>query len=85
MKSSKAKPHDQSASAELATTSKKARVVALLRREQGAVMAEITEATGWLPHSARAVLTGLRKKGVTIEKSKVDSVTRWSITAEPAT
>ena len=37
-----------------------------LREETGltaATLTELTEATGWLPHSTRAVLTGLRKKG----------------------
>lgn len=59
-------------------------VIALLKREGGASLAEITTATGWQPHSARAVLTGFRKKGYAIEKAKTDGVTRWSITAEPA-
>lgn len=60
------------------------KVIALLKRAGGASLAEITKATGWLPHSARAVLTGFRKKGFTIAKAKTDGVTRWSITAEPA-
>ena len=64
--------------------SKTDKVIALMKREGGASLPEITKATGWLPHSARAVLTGLRKKGFTIEKAKVEGVTRWSITAEPA-
>lgn len=38
-------------------------VIALLRREQGATMAELMVATGWQPHSTRAVITGLRKDG----------------------
>ena len=59
-------------------------VIALLKREGGASLADITEATGWQPHSARAVLTGFRKKGYAIEKAKTDGVTRWSITGEPA-
>ena len=59
-------------------------VIALLKRTGGASLAEITGATGWQPHSARAVLTGFRKKGHTIEKSKVDGVTHWSITGDPA-
>lgn len=68
-----------------ATGNKTGRVIALLRRPGGASLAEITDATDWLPHSARAVLTGLRKKGHSIEKCKVDGVTRWSITvAEPS-
>jgi len=66
------------------TGSKNDKVVALLKRQGGASLVEITKATGWLPHSARAVLTGFRKKGFTIDKAKTDGVTRWSITAEPA-
>jgi len=30
--------------------------------ETGATLAELIAATGWLPHSARAVLTSLRKR-----------------------
>jgi hypothetical protein len=61
------------------------KVIALLKRDRGASLTDITKATGWLPHSARAVLTGFRKKGFAIEKTKVDGITRWSITAGPAT
>ena len=64
--------------------SKNDAVISLLKREGGASLAEITDSTGWRPHSARAVLTGFRKKGYSIEKAKTDGVTRWSITAEPA-
>jgi hypothetical protein len=59
-------------------------VIALLRRKGGASLADITGATGWQPHSARAVLTGLRKKSHTIEKAKADGVTHWSIAEVPA-
>ena len=59
-------------------------LIALLKREGGASLTDITGATGWLPHSARAMLTGLRKRGFTLGKSKVDGVTRWSVTREPA-
>ena len=65
-------------------TNKNEEVISLMKREGGASLEEITNATGWLPHSARAVLTGFRKKGFTIDKSKADGVTRWSVTAEPA-
>ncbi len=46
-------------------------VLILLRREQGASMDELVAATGWLPHSTRAALTGLRKKGhvITLDKT----------------
>jgi Protein of unknown function (DUF3489) len=40
-----------------------ARVVELLQRDQGAKLDELIEATGWLPHTTRAALTGLRHRG----------------------
>ena len=49
---------------------KSSQVLALLSRPDGALLAELIEATGWLPHTTRAALTGLRKKGHTIERSK---------------
>lgn len=58
-------------------------VIELLRCSEGATLGEITEATGWQPHSARAVLTGLRKKGHVLEKAKRDDVTCYRI-VEPA-
>ena len=54
-------------------------VIALLRRKEGATLAEMTSATGWLPHSARAVLTGLRKKGHKLEKTRRGDVTCYRI------
>lgn len=45
-------------------------VLALLSREEGASPAELIDATGWLPHTMRAALTGLRKKGHGIERGK---------------
>jgi lambda repressor-like predicted transcriptional regulator len=35
----------------------------LLSRKNGATVAEISTATAWQPHSVRAYLSGLRKKG----------------------
>jgi hypothetical protein len=40
-----------------------AHVIELLQRDQGAKLDELTAATGWLPHTARAALTGLRHRG----------------------
>ena len=45
-------------------------VLALLGRDEGATLADLIAATGWLPHTTRAALTGLRKKGHVLEKSK---------------
>ena len=59
------------------------KVLSLLKRDGGVTLAEIGEATNWLPHSARAALTGFRKKGYTVGKAKCDGATRYSIIAEP--
>ena len=50
---------------------KLARLVELLQRDQGATITELAAATDWLPHTTRAALTGLRKRGyaVTINRS----------------
>ena len=40
-----------------------ARVIELLQRDRGAKLEELIAATGWLPHTARAALTGLRHRG----------------------
>ncbi|MEA3012570.1 MAG: hypothetical protein QOD42_1115 [Sphingomonadales bacterium] len=60
---------------------KSAAVVALLQRDDGATLAELIEATGWLPHTTRAALTGLRKKGHVIDKSKRGDATCYRIVA----
>jgi len=48
-------------------------VVDLLRRETGASITELMEATGWLPHSTRAALTGLRRKGHEITRTRSEA------------
>ena len=60
------------------------KVLALLRRDGGASISEISEATKWLPHTVRAMLTGLRKKGFSLGKAKVEGTTRYSIAKEAA-
>ena len=62
-------------------TTKTDNVVALLERKQGATLDELVKATGWLPHSTRAAITGLRQKGHAIERVSVDGVSRYSIAA----
>ena len=43
--------------------SKLDRVLGTLSTDEGATLDALTRATGWLPHTARAALTGLRKRG----------------------
>jgi hypothetical protein len=51
-----------------------------LRRPKGASIAQLQKIAGWQPHSVRAALTGLRKKGHHVERSKdAKGVTRYSV------
>ena len=63
---------------------KSAAVVALLQRPQGATLAELIAVTGWLPHTTRAALTGIRKQGQVIEKGKRGETTCYHIAAATA-
>lgn len=65
-----------------APISKIEQVLTLLHRDEGATLAEITGFTGWLPHTARAALTGLRKKGHAITKDKRNEETCYRITGQ---
>lgn len=60
--------------------SKTARIAVLMQREEGATLEEMIAATGWLPHTTRAALTGLRKKGHAIQRSVMDGISRYTIT-----
>ena len=60
---------------------KQALVVNLLRSDAGASLGELAGATGWLPHTMRAALTGLRKRGFAIATEKADGATRYRIAA----
>ncbi len=59
--------------------SKQAQLIDMLKRKGGATLTDIVKATGWLPHTSRAALTGLRKKGHAISSGKIDGVTRYQI------
>ena len=60
---------------------KTAAIIALLKRADGATLAELIAATSWLPHTTRAALTGLRKKGHVIERTKRGDETCYRIVA----
>jgi predicted ArsR family transcriptional regulator len=49
---------------------KKAQLIQMLTRKAGADVASISEKLGWLPHTTRAALTGLRKAGFEISAEK---------------
>jgi Protein of unknown function (DUF3489) len=61
--------------------SKLALVIKHLQRANGATIIDLTQATGWLPHTMRAALTGLRKRGYAVIRERGgagDSVYRIS-------
>jgi hypothetical protein len=49
---------------------KQALLIAMLKRSEGTAIDEMIAATNWLPHTTRAALTGLRKRGYGIERSR---------------
>lgn len=61
------------------SNTKTAAVLALLARGSGASIDQLVAATGWLPHSTRAALTGLRKKGHAVTRFKRDEITCYRI------
>ena len=65
---------------------KKAQLIQLLTRKAGADVPTISDKLGWLPHTARAALTGLRKAGfeISAEKPGEGKPLSYRITAQPA-
>src|SRR5215213_6396592 len=51
-------------------STKQALIIGLLQRQEGATLADLVAATGWLPHTTRAALTRLRQAGHVLEKTK---------------
>ena len=63
--------------------SKREHVLALLKRAEGASLAELIAATGWLPHTTRAALSRLRSAGQVLDKTKrADGATAYRILPE---
>jgi Protein of unknown function (DUF3489) len=62
---------------------KQALLVDLLRRRNGATVAEIRDATGWQPHTARAALTGLRNKSFAVHSTTRDDGSRAYLLPSP--
>lgn len=67
-------------------TTKKAQLIQMLNRKSGADVVTISEKFGWLPHTTRAALTGLRKAGleITTEKPGTGKPLRYRIADNPA-
>ncbi|WP_156677979.1 DUF3489 domain-containing protein [Sphingomonas profundi] len=81
---STAEPEPATAAAESPvqrTGTKQSLVLDLLRREDGANIDDLMAATGWLPHTTRAALTGLRKKGHAIMRVGESGASRYRLEA----
>ena len=63
--------------------SKPQQILDLLNRDCGATLAELATFANWLPHSTRAYLTGLKKKGHVIDSDKVNGVRHYRISSSP--
>ena len=62
--------------------SKQALLVELLNRPEGASLEDLLGATGWLPHTTRAALTGIRRRGYEIARGTADDgQSRYRVTA----
>jgi hypothetical protein len=60
-------PRDASAPRKPREGTKQEQVLAMLRRPEGATVAQIAEATGWAQHTVRGFFAGLKKKGHAVE------------------
>lgn len=64
--------------------SKQGQLIAMLARDDGASITELASALGWLPHTTRAALTGLRHKGYELGREITDKRgSIYRITAMP--
>ena len=54
------------------TGTKISNVIEMLGQDSGATIDEIIAITGWLPHTSRAALTGLRKRGYALVSDRSD-------------
>ena len=65
--------------------SKQALVTEMLSANGGATLDALVKATGWLPHTTRAALTGLRKRGFSIERTReAGETSMYRIASTPA-
>lgn len=56
--------------------SKVSLVLDMLSQPDGVTVDQLVEATGWLPHTTRAALTGLKKKGHVVTSEKTEARVR---------
>ena len=67
-------PTGRAAARKTRDDTKQAQLIAMLRRKEGATIAQIVAATGWQPHTVRGAFAGALKKklGLTVTSEKVE-------------
>jgi hypothetical protein len=61
------------------------RILGLLRREEGATLEQLIAATGWLPHTTRAALTGIKRKGHVLSSEQVEGMRTYRVAPDGGT
>jgi hypothetical protein len=63
------------------SNTKLGKVIAMLRRKEGATIAQLAKATGWQEHSVRGAISGAIKKklGLTVTSAKAGDVRTYRI------
>lgn len=79
----KTKAKTAGATAPKAIPTKHQQVIDLLTSGGGATLEAMSTKVGWLPHSTRAFMTGLKKKGFVLDSEKVAGVRHYRITSSP--
>jgi hypothetical protein len=57
-------------------------LIGLLRQPEGATAAQISDHLGWLPHTVRAAITGLRKADHAIERTATEAGSVYRLAAK---
>ena len=63
---------------------KQSKLADMLRRKDGATISQIMKAFSWQPHTARAAISGLKKRGERVESAIENSKRVYRITADKA-
>ncbi len=58
---------------------KQAKLIDMMRTAAGTTIAQMGAKMGWQPHSVRAAITGLRKRGYWVERQLEDGTSRYRI------
>lgn len=64
-----------------AKVNKREQFAAMLLRDEGATVDQMVVGLGWLPHTVRAAMTGLKKLGYAIDSDKIDGLRTYRAVA----